>query len=56
MKKYLIEKLKALRQLFVMCRFWHDWHVTFPYGKSAKRTCQRCGKIEWRYPEYNKWE
>lgn len=55
MKKYLIEKLKALRQLFVMCRFWHDWHITFPYGKSAKRTCQRCGKIEWRYPEYNKW-
>jgi hypothetical protein len=35
---------------------YHDWHVTFPYIERVKRKCQKCEKVEYRYPENNNWK
>ena len=44
MHKRLIEKLKALRQYFVMCRFFgHNWRYNFPISSMPnKAICENC--------------
>lgn len=44
MNKSLIEKMKALRQYFVMCRFFgHKWRYNFPISSIPnKAICQKC--------------
>ncbi len=44
MHKRLIEKLEALRQYFVMCRFFgHKWRYNFPISSIPnKAICQKC--------------
>jgi hypothetical protein len=53
MRKYLIEKLKALRQLFVTCRFFcgHlQWVKTGNTlgSKLHEHKCLKCGKSIYR--------
>ncbi len=49
MKKYLIEKLKALRQLFVSGSCEHSWCRTgIRYGNDVYK-CHRCGKYKDNY-------
>jgi len=44
MNKCLIEKIKALRQYFVMCRFFgHKWRYNFPISSIPnKAICEKC--------------
>ncbi len=44
MYKRLIEKLKELRQYFVMCRFFgHKWRYNFPISSMPnKAICKKC--------------
>lgn len=53
MKKYLIEKLKALRQLFVTCRLFHkcEWertNIVHEYDHNMRLfKCKKCGCYEY---------
>lgn len=44
MNKSLIENIKALRQYFVMCRFFgHKWRYNFPISSMPnKAICEKC--------------
>jgi hypothetical protein len=44
MNKSLTEKIKALRQYFVMCRFFgHKWRYNFPISSIPnKAICEKC--------------
>lgn len=44
MNKSLIENIKALRQYFVMCRFFgHKWRYNFPISSIPnKAICEKC--------------